>query len=248
MEKWLFLIAVLWLSVVEVNAQQAKFAPVAALSYHNIKEGKPEVYFISPQAFEAQVKTLKGSGFVSVLPQDVEDAYYKGKVLPEKAVLISFDDTRLNHYEQAAVILEKYGFRGVFFIMTVSLGKPNYMNKEQLADLSARGHAIGHHTWDHQDLRKLPADQWEKQIDRPKALLENAIGKPVTSLAYPYGAWNQQAIEEIKKRGLRSAYQLSGEADAQYPIFTLKRILVNGLWSGERLLKEIDAQFYVSKK
>ena len=117
------------------------------------------------------------------------------------------------------------------------------MSKEQLADLSARGHAIGHHTWDHQDLRKLPADQWEKQIDQPKTLLEKVIGKPVTSLAYPFGAWNQQAIEEIKKRGLKSAYQLSGKADAQYPIFTLKRILVNGLWSGERLLKEIDAQF-----
>ncbi|MCU0399408.1 MAG: polysaccharide deacetylase family protein [Algoriphagus sp.] len=225
--------------------QQTSFEAAPSLSYHNVRPftSQESAYFIDPVRLEEHMKKLKELGFQSVLPEHVEASFYQGKKIPGKSIVISFDDTRADHFLAAAPILEKYGFRGVFFIMTVSIGKSGYMTKAQIKELSDRGHAIGHHTWDHQDLRKLPADQWKIQIDKPKALLEEIIGKKVTSLAYPFGLWNLQAIQELKTRGLRSAFQLGGKMDPNDPVFSLPRILVPGNWSADRLVKEIENRY-----
>lgn len=226
-------------------AQQVAFKAVPALSYHNVRPYTTQdpAYFISPDRLEEHLKKLKALGFQSVLPEQVEGNFYQGKKLPVKPILISFDDTRADHFLAAAPLLEKYGFRGVFYIMAVSIGKSGYMTKTQIKELSDRGHAIGHHTWDHQDLRKIPADQWKIQIEKPKVSLEEITGKKVTSLAYPFGLWNPQAIQELKTRGLRSAFQLGGKMDPNDPVFSFPRILVPGNWSADRLVKEIENRY-----
>ncbi len=218
---------------------------VPALSYHNVTErtGQNPAYFITPAAFEAQISSLKNRGFQSVLPEEIYKFYSNGNSLPAKPILISFDDTRKEHYTTVAPILEKYGFKGTFFIMTVSIGKKNYMSNEDIKELADRGHEISLHTWDHQDLRNLPDDQWEIQIDKPKLNLEKTIGKPIASVAYPFGVWNQNAISELKERGITTAFQLSGKSDPDEPLLTLRRIMVAGNWSGDRLIKEIESQF-----
>jgi peptidoglycan/xylan/chitin deacetylase (PgdA/CDA1 family) len=226
-------------------SQEISLPTIPALSYHNVRAFTTQnpAYFITPEEFEKQIKKLKEAGFQTVLPKDIEEVFLAGKKKEAKSVMISFDDTRADHYASAAPILEKYGFRGTFFIMTVSIGKPGYMDRDQIRDLSDRGHAIGLHTWDHQDLRKIAADQWKIQIDEPKALLEEITGKKVTSLAYPFGLWNPEVILQIKARGLKSAFQLGGKADPNDPIYSLPRILVPGNWLGDRLLKEIESRF-----
>ena len=214
---------------------------IAALSYHNVRaySSQNPAYFISPEQFEEHMNGLKQAGYRSVLPNQVEDVFYERKAIQDKSLMISFDDTRADHYLTVAPILEKYGYRGTFFIMTVSIGKPGYMTREQIKELADRGHAIGRHTWDHQDLRKILSDQWRIQIEKPKALLEEITGKKISALAYPFGLWNREVILQINQRGLRSAYQLSGKTDPVYPVFSLPRILVPGNWSGEKLLEEL---------
>ena len=223
------------------NAPQPK---IPALSYHNVRtySSQNPAYFISPERFEEHMKRLKEAGYRSVLPNQVEEVFQEGKVIRDKSLIISFDDTRADHYLTAAPILEKYGFRGTFFIMTVAIGKSGYMSKEQIRELADRGHAIGLHTWDHQDLRKILPNQWHIQIEKPKADLEEITGKKITALAYPFGLWNRAVILQIQQRGLRSAYQLGGKSDPVYPVFSLPRILVPGNWSGEKLLEILGLQ------
>jgi peptidoglycan/xylan/chitin deacetylase (PgdA/CDA1 family) len=239
--KQFVVVCLLFFWVGYVFGQEKAFHPIPALSYHNVRTYSTQdpAYFITPERLEEHIKRLKEAGYQSVLPSELEAYFYQGENLAEKSVLISFDDTRADHYFAAAPILEKYGFRGTFFIMTVSIGKPGYMTKDQIKDLSDRGHAIGLHTWDHQDLRKIGEDQWKIQIDKPKALLEEITEKTVTSLAYPYGLWNPLVIHEVKARGLLSAFQLGGNLDSCDPVFSLTRILVPGDWSGNRLAIEI---------
>lgn len=67
--------------------------------------------------------------------------------------MLTFDDTKLDQYTAAIPELKKYGFKAVFYIMTVSLGKPNYMSKAQVKELSELGHVIGSHTYDHQNVK-----------------------------------------------------------------------------------------------
>jgi peptidoglycan/xylan/chitin deacetylase (PgdA/CDA1 family) len=218
---------------------------VPVLSYHNVQENpkKPSAYFISSVAFEQQMKYLKDNGYKTVLPDDIYNHYIHCTTLPEKPIMLSFDDTRKEHISIVAPILEKYGFKGTFFIMTVAIGKKNYMTTADIKMLSDRGHSIGHHTYDHQDLRKLPIKEWNTQIDKPKVKLEKIIGKEVNYLAYPFGLCNDYAVRELKKRNFKGAFQLSGRLDKNDPLLTIRRIIVPGNWDGKRLMKEISASF-----
>ena len=215
------------------------------MSYHNIQDNpkKPSAYFISTAAFEKQIKYLKTKGYQTILPEDVYNHFINGDCLPEKPIMLSFDDTRKEHYHIVAPILEKYGYKGAFFIMTIAIGKNNYMSGEEIKSLSDRGHCIGHHTWDHQDLRKLPFKDWETQIDKPRKKLEKIIGKEVQYLAYPFGLCNEFAVQELKKRNFKGAFQLSGKQHKNDPLLTIRRLIVPGTWNGERLLKEINFAF-----
>lgn len=225
--------------------QGIAFPKIPALSYHNVRGFTTQnpAYFITPERFENHLHQLKDYGYRTILPEEVERIVLDGKEGNEKVVLISFDDTRADHFTNAAPLLEKYGFRGVFYIMTVSIGKPGYMSKAQIRELAERGHSIGLHTWDHQDLRKISEDQWRVQLDQPKALLEEITGKTITSLAYPYGLWNHGIIQQLKNREIRTAFQLGGKMDPNDPVFSLPRILVPGNWSGDRLIEEIERTF-----
>ena len=143
--------------------------------------------------------------------------------------------------------MKKYGFKGVFFIMTVSINRPGYMSKEQIKNLSDDGHVVGAHTWDHHMVTKYAGDDWNTQLVKPKAKLEEIIGKPVTDFAYPFGLWNTAAIPEIKKSGYGMAYILSTKRDSVDPLYTIRRIIVSGTWSTEGMMKSINSSFNKSE-
>ncbi len=233
-----------WANIRE-NSTLMLSSQVPILSYHNIQENpkNPSAYFISSAAFERHIKHLKTKGYETVLPDDIYNHLKNGACLPDKPIMLSFDDTRKEHYHIVAPILEKYGYKGAFFIMTIAIGKKNYMSKEEIKMLSDRGHCIGHHTWDHQDLRKLPLKDWETQIEKPKKNLEKIIGKKVEFLAYPFGLCNDFAVQELKKRNFKGAFQLAGKQHKNDPLLTIRRLIVPGTWNGERLMKEINFAF-----
>ncbi len=158
--------------------------------------------------------------------------------------MFTFDDTHETHFSIASKILEKYGYKGVFFIMTVCIGKRNYLKTEQIRVLAENGHAIEGHTYDHPSVKNIQGNQWEQQVDKPKMKLEAITGKPVDFFAYPFGVWNEQAIIELKKRGVKAAFQLTGKKSQQEPLYTIKRMMVPGTWSGKVLLKHMAASFH----
>ena len=162
---------------------------------------------------------------------------------PPKPVMITFDDTRLDQYTEALPALEKHGFKAAFFIMTVSLGRPGYMSRDQVAELARKGHSIGSHTWDHQNVKKYQGDDWVTQIEKPSRQLQEITGQSTEYFAYPFGLWNPQAIPELKKRGLKMAFQLADKPDPNDPLFTVRRIIVPGSMSGSSMLKAMRNSF-----
>src|SRR6187397_514021 len=126
---------------------QRKQVPI--LCYHRLEnKNTASDYTVSINSFKEQLKLLADSGYHSVLPGQLNDYLIKGTPLPSKPFMLTFDDTRQEHYSIAAPEMEKYGFKGVFFVMTIPIGRPNYMTTEQIKELSDRGHVIGSHTWD----------------------------------------------------------------------------------------------------
>ena len=210
---------------------------VPILCYHQIRDWRPtdskraKDYIVPVDSFRKQVKMLADSGYHTVLPDELYTWLAGGKPLPSKPVMLSFDDTDLDQYEIAMPEMKKYGFKGVFFIMTVSLGKPHYMSREQVRALSDMGHVIGSHTWDHHNFKKYQGRDWVVQIDKPTQQLETITGKSIRYFAYPFGLWNREGIPELKKRGFLAAFQLNEKRDEQDPLFTIRRIIVPGTWS-----------------
>ena len=145
--------------------------------------------------------------------------------------------------------MKKYGFKGVFFIMTVSLGRPHYMSKEQVKQLSDEGNVIASHTWDHHrvDRYKHDAnpkkDDWVIQIEKPTKKLEEITGKKIDYFAYPFGVWKKPTLPELNKYGFKIAFQLADKRDPDYPLLTVRRILDSGYWTTATFSKSIRASF-----
>lgn len=222
---------------------------VPILCYHQIrdwkaKDSKSAKDYIVPIAdFKAQMKMLADSGYTTILPDELFNYLNYGTKLPEKPIMLTFDDTDLDQYTVAAPEMKKYGFKGVFFIMTVSLGRPNYMSRAQVKELSDDGHVIGSHTWDHHNVKKYQGDDWVTQIEKPTKTLQEITGKEVKYFAYPFGLWNKEAIPELKKRGFSSAFILAERRDDQDPLFTIRRIIASGYWSPKTLHNSIIKSF-----
>jgi peptidoglycan/xylan/chitin deacetylase (PgdA/CDA1 family) len=217
---------------------------VPILCYHHItNKVAPALYTVSIDAFNAQLKILADSGYHTVLPEDVYNYLNYNAPLPSKPVMLTFDDTRVEHYTVAAAEMKKYNFKGVFFIMTIAIGKPNYMSSEQIKTLHDEGHTIGSHTWDHQNLKKLPGAEFVNQIDKPKQKLESITGAPIVYFAYPFGLWGDSAVAELKKRDTKAAFQLTDKRKEGDAIYTIRRMIVPGGMKPQNLLKYMRSSF-----
>ena len=200
---------------------------------------------------------LADSGYHSILPDQLYAYLTTGAPLPSKPIMLTFDDTDLDQFTIADPELKKYGFKAVYFVMTVSLGRPHYMSKEQVKKLSDEGNIIGSHTWDHHSVSKYKhadqvkyadgrtkmVDDWVQQIDKPTKQLEDITGKKINYFAYPFGIWNKAAFPELKKRGFKAAFSLADKRDQQDPLFTIRRIITSGYWSAKTLSNAIKQSF-----
>jgi peptidoglycan/xylan/chitin deacetylase (PgdA/CDA1 family) len=222
---------------------------VPVLCYHQIRDWKPtdsksaKDYIVPVETFKAHLKMLADSGYQTILPDEYYAYLNLGIPLPDKPIMLTFDDTEENQYAIAAPEMKKYDFKAVYFIMTVSLGRPKYMSKDQVKQLSEAGHVIGSHTWDHHNVKKYKGEDWVTQIEKPTKTLEAITGKKVEHFAYPFGLWNPEAFPELKKRGFRSAYVLAEKRDPTDPLFTIRRIIASGYWDAKRLNNSIQRSF-----
>ncbi|NGY36646.1 polysaccharide deacetylase family protein [Flavobacterium sp. XN-5] len=222
---------------------------VPILCYHQIKDfntsagAMTKVYTVKPVDFAAQMKALSEAGYNSILPEQLYEYLVHNAPLPAKPIMITFDDTRAEQYSIGAGEMKKYGFKGVFFVMTVSINRPGYMGKEEIKSLADEGHVVAAHTWDHHMVTKYSGEDWNTQLVKPKAKLEEIIGKPLTDFAYPFGLWNTAAIPELKKSGYEMAYILSTKRDSIDPLYTIRRMIVSGTWTTERMMKSTESTF-----
>lgn len=238
--------------VLPVNADAATILSrpeVPILCYHQVRNYKPsdsktaKDYIVPVDAFRDQMKLLADSGYNAILPGQLHEYLITGKALPAKPVLITFDDTRLDQFTAALPELNKYGYKAAFFIMTVSLGKPGYMTTEQVKQLADEGHTVGSHTYDHKNVKTYTADDWVEQVQKPSKQLQTITGKPVEYFAYPFGLWNKGAITRLKDHDFKTVFQLSAKRDENDPLFSVRRIIVPGSWSGATMLRVMKNSF-----
>lgn len=229
---------------------QRKQVPV--LCYHHIKDWKPneksslKLLLVPIDHFKEQIKSLADSGYHTITPNEYYAYLTTGASLPSKPIMITFDDTDEDQYTIGAAELNKYHFKGVFFIMTISIGRPHYMSAQQIKELSDEGHVIAAHTWDHQAVTKLITEKdFDAELLQPKHKLEAITGKTIDCFAYPFGIVDPKIFPELQKNGYKSAYQLvEYKRDVTYPLYTIRRMIVPGAWTGATMQKWMKMNFH----
>lgn len=222
---------------------------VPILCYHQIRDYRASDsktardYIVPVGSFSEQMQSLADSGYHAILPDQLYDYLTNGTPLPSKPVMITFDDSREDQYSAALPELNKHGFKGVFFIMTVALNKPGYMTKEQVKLLADSGHTVGSHTYDHKNVKTYASDDWVEQIQKPSQQLQSITGKPVAYFAFPFGLWNKEAIAKLKDHDFKAVFQLAAARDESDPLYSVRRIIVPGGWSGSSLQKIMAKSF-----
>jgi peptidoglycan/xylan/chitin deacetylase (PgdA/CDA1 family) len=240
---------------------------VPVVCYHQIRDWRAtdsknaKDYIIQIAAFKEHIKMLADSGYHTILPDQLYNYLTKGAPLPSKPIMLTFDDTDEDQFTIANPTLKKYGFKAVYFVMTVSLGRPHYMTNDMVKKLSDEGNIIGSHTWDHHRVDKFshtsvlkiigkngkitnrPTDDWVTQIDKPTKKLEEITGKKIDYFAYPFGIWKKPVLPEIKNKGFKIAFQLADKRDPDYPLMTVRRILDSGYWSTKTFSNSVRQSF-----
>ena len=226
---------------------------VPILCYHQIRNWKAgdgpmtKDYTVEIQNFKDQMKMLADSGYNTILPDQLYAYLNEGAALPKKPIMLTFDDTVLDQFTTVNPTLKKYGFKAVYFIMTVSIGKQgkfvNYMSAEQIKQLSDEGNIIGSHTYDHKNFKKYTGKDWEEQLDKPTKRLEEITGKKIEYFAYPFGLWNKEGFPELKKRDFKIAFALADKRDEKDPLMCVRRIIASGHWNPKTLSNSIKKSF-----
>ncbi len=260
----LMVIAFLYLAVADARdrlseslaAVPEKFEGVPILMYHKINPD-PSVggygLRVTPRDFEKQVAYLARSGYNSISLADLADHHEKGKPLPPRPVIITFDDGYRDNYTYAYPILKKYGMTATIFVVAGTVGGINEFDFNdgrqpknimagwrELKEMAEGGITIGAHTLRHPHLANLKPEEARAEILEGKKVLEEGLNRPVDFFAYPYGNFDRSIIDIVRESGFRAAVTTDrGLAKYREGPFTLKRIRVRGDYSYGKFLQEL---------
>ena len=177
---------------------RAEAAAVPILTYHSLDESG-SVISVSPAAFRAHMRALRDQGFSALALGRLLDAWEGRATLPARPVVLTFDDAFRNFAESARPVLESYGFGATVFAVAGRCGATNewpgqradvprlpLLSAAELRELAAAGFEIGSHGLTHAALDGLSAADAEREVASSKRALEDAVGRAVGVLAYPY--------------------------------------------------------------
>jgi peptidoglycan/xylan/chitin deacetylase (PgdA/CDA1 family) len=184
--------------------------PVAApiLLYHRVSNRAPASrYAVRVETFRAQMIILANAGFQTITVSQLADIIRNGGYMPEKTIVITFDDGFLDVYENAFPILQEFGFTATFYVITGTLDSDKsygYAQKSQLEDLMTAGWEIASHSISHTNLKTAYSGH-RNEMENSKFMLEEMLGVPIRSFAYPFAAADQRTRDRAREFGYESA-------------------------------------------
>lgn len=198
------------------------------LMYHSISNGSSPLR-IAPALFAEQMEWLSKNARVIPLSQ-VVGALEQRTPLPQRTVVLTFDDGFADFYTEAAPVLKRFGFSAIVFLPTAYCGltnawpgQPSWVEKqplmtwEQIVELATEGVNFGAHSISHPVLTQLERSEAEREIVGSKREIEARIEQSVEYFSYPYGRWNAGLCRVVRcyYRGActTAARLLDGHAD-----------------------------------
>lgn len=213
---------------------------VPILMYHAVGENPSAAtrrLSVSPRPLDEQIAYLVEHGYTGMTFSDLADAFETGKALPERPVVVTFDDGYADFADVASPILRRYDFPATVFVTSgwVADAGPNaagapldrMLSWAQVRELAAAGIEIGAHSHSHPELDQLTDVALRAELRVGRALLEDCIGAPVRSLAYPFGYSTPRVRRAARAAGYRCAAAVRNvRAASSDDLFALPRLTI----------------------
>jgi peptidoglycan/xylan/chitin deacetylase (PgdA/CDA1 family) len=213
-------------------------API--LLYHHISNStdtQDSRYNIPPEKFEEQIKWLYDNGYQTINVSELANLIYHGGEIPQRPVIITFDDGNIDIYNDAYPILKKYGFVATFYVVQTYVNGKDMISTDQLKELINNGWEIGSHSKTHAHLPAISEDELPDEIRMSKLNLEEKLGVKINSFAYPFGEINDNIIRLTSNFGYKSAVGLGNSVTHSLnSIFYLARIEIQNDYSMEKFI------------
>lgn len=201
-----------------VRAQQAgdgtlRRIHVPILMYHYVGTLPPEAdpyrvnLTVSRELFRAHLQYLAEGGYTTVSLADLEQALREGVELPEKPVILTFDDGHIDHYTNVFPLLREFGQTGTFFLISARLDAqdPAYISWEQAREMAEAGMSMEAHTKHHPDLRGRDLDFLVYEILGSVESIAAHTGRPPRFFAYPGGRYDDSVLALLATTDIQRA-------------------------------------------
>lgn len=198
---------------------------IPVLNYHKV-DNLPLALSITPAEFDRQMSYLYHHGYHTITPGQLLSYLQKGQPLPEKPVLITFDDGYVDNYSNAFPIMKKYGFTAIIFLVTNDVGRdPRYVTWQQAREMQQAGFLFGSHTVHHRELTKITTEQALQELRQSRHDLIEHLGQAPLFLAYPGGYYDLSVEHLARQAGYRAAFTVRfGVVDQDSDVYALERI------------------------
>ncbi len=198
---------------------------VMILNYHKVDNMNISLSVL-PKDFDAQMKYLKENGYHTITPDELYGSLMGTCELPEKPVLITFDDGYADNYHYAYPILRKYDFKATIFLASGFMGKyDNYVTWDQVREMASNGISIQSHSVTHSSMSDLSDEQLQAELTESKEKIEAEIGQPVQYFAYPTGTYDFHIAHLVREAGYKAAFTIRfGNVDEASNLYALERI------------------------
>ena len=211
---------------------------VPILCYHSIDDSG-SLLSVSPALFERQVTYLKDHGYRTLALSELCNTLIQHRPLPEKTVVLTFDDGFRNSHSIVLSTLRRFGFTATVFVTTGYVGKRMAWTKtedvpemeiatwDEIAEMAQGGLDIQAHTVTHPNLRHLTLDQVRQEIEESRDAIESRLNTRVDLFAYPYGEFTPEIQHLVAELGFVGAVTMDvGRTHSGDPPLALKRLNV----------------------
>jgi peptidoglycan/xylan/chitin deacetylase (PgdA/CDA1 family) len=241
---------------------------VPILMYHQVKTLNPGKDIITPAEFESDLKYLKENNYSTITMQQLVDYVYKNEPLPEKPIILTFDDGYLSTFKNVYPLLKKYDMKIVLSVIGIDVDNftiaPSnkidtaLMTWDQIKDLSESGYVeLQNHSYNLHSKNKgrlgcaqksnEAYEEYEKalfeDINKLQIEIQKYTNQTPSTFTYPFGRYSAYTVSVLKKIGFKASlscdYGVNKITKNPDCLFNLKRACRSHGVSAEKLLTEV---------
>ena len=205
-----------------VRADGYQIVPI--LCYHNLGEQAKGRMVMAASAFREQMKYLKVNGYHVISLREFVEFTRLGRQLPQRSVVLTFDDGYKSFKQYAYPVLKELGFPATLFVYTDYVGAGrNALSWQDLRELAGDGFDVQAHSKTHGDLRRIagePDAQYQRRMQtelaQPQEQFQKNLGRRADIIAFPYGSWDESLLGKAIEHGYVAGFSVRRQGNGSF--------------------------------